>query len=101
VNARGNIYGSTSEIVTNSSLGHLTETIPTSATMDLDIAYRFTPNIKLAIGANNLFNLTPPAMPLVNGGPADSGTVVYHVPLLFSPYGVNGGYYYGRLTVTF
>ncbi|MEJ0064862.1 MAG: TonB-dependent receptor [Caulobacteraceae bacterium] len=101
VNARGNVYGPTSEIVTNSSLGHLTESIPTSATMDLDIAYRFTPNIKLAIGANNLFNLTPPTMPLVNGAPADSGTVVYHVPLLFSPYGVNGGYYYGRLTITF
>jgi iron complex outermembrane receptor protein len=39
-------------------------------------------------------------MPQVNGAPA-SGALVYHVPLTFSPYGSNGGYYYGRLTITF
>jgi len=99
VNARGNVYGSTSEIVTGGS-GSFRETVPTSATMDLDIAYKFTPNIKLAVGANNLFDLTPPTMPIVNGAPADGG-LVWKVPLLFSPYGVNGGYYYGRLTITF
>jgi iron complex outermembrane receptor protein len=99
VNARGNVYGSTSEIVTGGS-GSFRETIPTSATMDLDISYKFTPSIKLAVGANNLFNLVPPAMPLIKGAPAD-GALVYHVPLLFSPYGTNGGYYYGRLTITF
>jgi len=99
VNARGNIYGSTSDIVTGGS-GSFKETIPTSATMDLDISYKFTSNIKLAVGANNLFNLVPPTMPLVGGAPED-GALVYKVPLLFSPYGVNGGYYYGRLTITF
>ncbi len=32
--------------------------------------------------------------------PAD-GSNVYNAPLPFSPFGINGGYYYGRVTVTF
>jgi iron complex outermembrane receptor protein len=100
VNARGTIYGPSSEIVTNNALGNLTETIPTTGIMDLDVSYKFNNSIKLAVGATNLFNTIPPLMPQVNGAPA-SGALVYHVPLTFSPYGSNGGYYYGRLTITF
>ena len=100
VNARGTIYGPSTEIVTNSSLGNIPETIPTTGIMDLDISYKFTSNIKLAVGANNLFNTIPPLMPQINGAPAN-GALVYHVPLTFSPFGANGGYYYGRLTITF
>jgi iron complex outermembrane receptor protein len=100
VNARGTIYGPSTEIVTNSTFGNIPETIPTTGIMDLDVSYKFTDNIKLAIGANNLFNNVPPLMPQIKGAPAN-GALVYNVPLLFSPYGTNGGYYYGRLTITF
>ena len=32
--------------------------------------------------------------------PAD-GNNVYNEPIQFNPWGINGGYYYGRITVTF
>ncbi|MDB5737805.1 MAG: TonB-dependent receptor, partial [Sphingomonas bacterium] len=54
---------------------------------------------------NNLFNKKPPTAVLVPGG----GTVptvstagnVYFAPDTFSAYGINGGFYYARLDVSF
>jgi iron complex outermembrane receptor protein len=48
--------------------------------------------------------LKPPTVPTVdNAGnlqPAD-GNNVYGEPDQYSPYGINGGYYYGRVTINF
>ena len=44
--------------------------------------------------------IMPPLTPLVGGVPVD-GALVYHVPYTFAPWSSNGGYYYGRVTVTF
>ena len=54
---------------------------------------------------NNLFNEKPPTTPNISDGaggvrPAD-GANVYDAPMGFSPFGINGGYYYGRVTYTF
>jgi iron complex outermembrane receptor protein len=63
--------------------------------------------LKLVVGANNLFATRPPSKPNVPN-PAMPGEVtpadghhVYGFPLPFSPFGVDGGYYYGRVTYTF
>jgi iron complex outermembrane receptor protein len=93
VNLRETVYGPSSEIQ-NSGYN---EKIPTTGITDLDVGYKITKMIKIDLGANNLFNTIPPHAPTV----ADSGGRVYNVPYLFSPYGVNGGYYYGRVTVNF
>ena len=79
--------------------------IPVSWITDLEVDYAVRDDVKLAIGANNLFNHHPPSIPLVPNGaggvrPAD-GNNVYGEPLQFSPFGINGGYYYGRITYTF
>jgi iron complex outermembrane receptor protein len=55
------------------------------------------------VGANNLFNQKPPSVPNVSCGvgcvrPGD-GNNVYGEPDQFSPFGIDGGYYYGRVTV--
>ncbi len=54
----------------------------------------------MAGGANNLFNKHPNADPYI-GGETASGAVVYKEPLDYSPYGINGGYWYGRVDVKF
>ncbi|CAN5188843.1 TonB-dependent receptor [soil metagenome] len=107
VNLRETVYGKTSEIVSGNGTGNggVTAKIGVKAITDLDVGYALTPSIKLSAGANNLFNKKAPLMPNVSDGaggvkPAD-GSNVYNSPLGFSPYGINGGYYYGRVTLTF
>ena len=72
---------------------------------DAELNYKLTDALQLSVGANNVFNKRPPtydylpaAAPpytVVNGGN------VYDAPLTFSPYGINGGYYYGRIDIHF
>jgi iron complex outermembrane recepter protein len=110
VNLREEVYGPTSELVSIDGTGNTTATgfdnlqIGTTAITDLDIGYRVTPQLRVNIGANNLFNQFPPKVPnYVNGStvrPTDGGNI-YGVPATFSPFGINGGYYYGRVTYTF
>jgi iron complex outermembrane receptor protein len=104
VNLRETVYGQSSELVDSPGLnggvgGQFTEMIPVTPITDLDIAYKVTKNVKFDIGANNLFNQFPPRAPVFGGQPAD-GNLVFSVPYVFSPWGINGGYYYGRVTVT-
>jgi iron complex outermembrane receptor protein len=108
VNLRETIYGSSSEMTSFNGSGEglyaFKETIPATGITDLEIAYRVTPQIKLSVGANNLFNQFPPTTPnRLNGTTLEpvNGALVWNVPYSFSPYGINGGYYYGRVTFTF
>jgi len=110
VNLRETIYGPTSEVVSLSGtgVGGYTETIGTTGITDLDVGYKVTRSLKLDVGANNLFDTKPPTTPNVlntsgSGGnvrPEDGGNVL-NSPLGFSPWGIDGGYYYGRVTYTF
>ena len=61
-----------------------------------------TPAIRLSAGANNLFDQKPPNVIQFPpaGGLAD-GSNVYDAPMGFSPFGINGGYYYAKVAVTF
>jgi len=107
VNLRENIYGPSSEIVSTDGTGNngVWERIGTTGITDLDIGFKINDQLKIDMGANNLFNHKPPTTPNVSDGsggvrPAD-GANVYNAPLGFSPFGINGGYYYGRVTYTF
>jgi iron complex outermembrane receptor protein len=97
VNARVSVYGPTSSLVEDSN-GSTTEKINTTAIFDLDLGYKITEHIKVDLGANNLFNTFPPKTPIVGGIPVD-GALVYNVPYAFAPWGINGGYYYGRIAI--
>ncbi len=114
VNLRETVYGPSSQIVSIDGTGNsypgnpATDTrIGTTVITDLDIAYNVTHALKFAVGANNLFNHMPPGMPNVANPnapgqvtPAD-GHYVYGFPLPYSPFGINGGYYYGRVSYLF
>ncbi len=91
-NLRETVYGPTRQWSANNSLF---EHLPTTGITDLDIGYKVTSYIKVDAGANNLFNQIPTRAPLSAGGR------VYSVPYGFAPWGGNGGYYYGRVVVSF
>lgn len=61
---------------------------------DLEVGKRFDHGLSLAIGANNLFNVYPDEI----GVKGWAGTYAYG---MFSPYGLSGGFYYGRLNYKF
>jgi len=109
VNLRETIYGETSELVsfngTGTGAGATDVRIGVTGITDLDIAYKITKQLKIDIGANNLFDQRPTNIPTILGGgsvlrPAD-GNNVFREPAQWSPFGINGGYYYGRVTFSF
>jgi iron complex outermembrane receptor protein len=98
LNLRETIYGKTGQWSANNSIF---ETIGTTGITDLDLGYRVTSYLKVDIGANNLFNTIPPGDRTVVDGYPGGGGRVFNVPYGFAPYNANGGYYYGRVVVTF
>ncbi len=101
VNLRETVYGPTGQFSAPSTpSSEYFEKIGVTGITDIDIGYKIFHNLKLDVGANNLFNQFPPKAPVVGGSPVDGG-LVFHVPYEFAPWGINGGYYYGRVTFTF
>lgn len=61
---------------------------------DLEVGYQVNDRVNVAVGANNLFNVYPDknTVPDTNGFAPYGGN---------SPFGIYGGYYYGRVSVAF
>ena len=75
------------------------EVVKAAFIADASVGYWIRSNLKLTVGANNLFNKRPEQL-------NDEAVKFYGFPVgrpnysWFSPYGVNGGYYYGRAELT-
>ncbi|QUD87375.1 TonB-dependent receptor plug domain-containing protein [Phenylobacterium montanum] len=104
VNLREDVYGSVSqrESYNGAGTGAGLTNVKEGALgiTDLDVSYKVTSNLRINMGANNLFDQRPISVPTVGGRPAD-GNNVFGEPIQFSPIGINGGYFYGRVTYTF
>ncbi len=108
VNLREEIYGPVSQWLSPNQSGaganatDVKEDV--TAVTDLDVSYKVNSHIKLQAGANNLFDQKPASVPNYTSGghaaPVD-GNNVFGEPIQFSPIGINGGYYYGRVTYSF
>ncbi|WP_242126631.1 TonB-dependent receptor [Sphingobium sp. Sx8-8] len=61
---------------------------------DLDIGYDVSERVTLSVGANNLFDTYPDR----NGTIAADGSGAYGS---FAPFGLSGGFYYGRVSARF
>jgi iron complex outermembrane recepter protein len=74
-----------------------------TAITNLDLAYQAMDHLKLHVGANNLFNRFPNHL---NGVlvaryvAADDNSAVFNYPQ-WSPYGIDGGFYYAKATFSF
>ncbi|HEX7852371.1 MAG TPA: TonB-dependent receptor [Sphingobium sp.] len=102
LNLRETIYGPASVYASPDSATYYETRLGTAAITDIELGYRFGSGLHIAVGANNLFDKRPPAAPRTpDGSQYVTGNVVWNAPLLFGSYGINGGYYYGRISVDF
>ncbi|HEY9025699.1 MAG TPA: TonB-dependent receptor, partial [Burkholderiaceae bacterium] len=62
---------------------------------DLELSYRATPQVTLALGGNNIFDRYPDR---TYAGGTLGGALPYDY---IAPIGINGAFYYGRLAITF
>ena len=111
VNLKQSLYGPSSGYSSRTGCPLVTPVLPTcyktkikaAVITDLEVSYKVIDAVKLTVGANNLFNVYPDR---VNAFLRDeyfrnnSNGYVTQYPT-FSPFGINGGYYYGKVTVTF
>jgi iron complex outermembrane receptor protein len=103
VNIRETFYGPTSSDQTPDGSVYYTNKVSSTAITDLEIDYNYLENWTISFGANNLFDQRPEAIGVVPGDPTtlqDGGNIV-GAPLSVSPYGINGGFYYTRLSFKF
>jgi iron complex outermembrane receptor protein len=103
INAREAFYGKASELQSSDGATYYETEVKPTAITDLELSYQFNKAWMLSVGANNLFNQYPDQ---VNGrllaeqrANLDNGAV--NVYPAFSPFGINGGYYYARLGFKF
>jgi iron complex outermembrane receptor protein len=109
VNLVEKIYGQSSDYENDDgdnpsgSFQYFKDTISTTAITNLDVGYNFTDSLKLSLGAQNLFNRFPNK---INGTilgreiAAADNTAVTQYPI-FSPFGINGGFYYVKASYKF
>jgi iron complex outermembrane receptor protein len=101
VNLANTVYG-TAWAYTNVNGAYFQDRIGRKLLTDLELAYKLPGGLRVALGANNLFDVYPDklntagtAASIAAGNP---GVALYPS---FSPIGINGGYYYGKLSYSF
>jgi iron complex outermembrane receptor protein len=109
VNLLEKVYGASSEWrndngdnPTNTPV-YFKSTIGVSPITNLDLSYQAKDYLKLSIGAVNVFNKFPNHLNgtlLAHYNAANDNSAVGISPA-FSPYGINGGFYYAKATFTF
>ncbi|NIJ07157.1 iron complex outermembrane receptor protein [Sphingomonas vulcanisoli] len=96
--ARETYYARTHAILNDGGGTYTPTHVSAAGITDLEVDYDLTKRITVAGGANNLFNKKPGTEPYI-GGETAGGGVIYNAPLTYTPWGINGGYWYARLTV--
>ncbi len=87
----------------NGNFSYYQDKIGVTLTTNLDGGYRFTKALKLSIGAQNLFNKFPNKLNsnvLARENTAVDNSAVEQYPA-FSPFGINGGFYYVKAAYEF
>ena len=103
VNLRENYFGKSSDQQsTDGAVFYKTEIKPTVLT-DLELSYQVNKSLTLSLGANNLFNEYPDQVnaQLLAEQRANLDNTAVTIYPSFSPFGINGGYYYARVGLKF
>jgi iron complex outermembrane receptor protein len=103
VNLRESLYGKSHEWASPDGAEWFKNEIGSTATTDLEISYKLDKSWTLTVGGNNLFNKYPdqvnPELLAVYRANLDNSAVTIYPS--FSPFGINGGYYYARASFRF
>lgn len=103
INLRENYFGKSSEQFSTDGAIYYENKIKEKLLTDLEVSYQFNKAWTLSLGANNLFNEYPdmvnPAVLAEQRANLDNGAVTIYPA--FSPFGINGGYYYARASLKF
>jgi iron complex outermembrane receptor protein len=76
------------------TLDFVDEKLTPKTILDLELGYKLAKGVKLSIGANNLLNTYPNKLKPVN----QAAGSLYNA---YAPYGISGGFYYGRFNLEF
>ncbi len=102
VSAKENLFGNASRFADPGDGNYYLDKTGTKLTTDLDVEYRLFHNFALSAGAINLFNVKPNRVNdtglMIAALAGDPGVEIYPK---YSPYGINGGYYYARARLSF
>lgn len=105
VNLRESFYGSSFVYVQDPIAAHYDQIkVENAFITDLEASYQLLRGVKVSLGANNLFNLYPTKQnaayraALYNTNSQGYASSVYPSN---SPWGYNGGFYYGKVTWSF
>jgi iron complex outermembrane recepter protein len=109
VNLVEKIYGPTSDFENDDGDGpsgnpeYFKNSIGVTPITNLDIGFQFTEHLNLAIGAQNLFNRFPGRLnaTILNREIAAPDNAAVDQYPTFSPFGINGGFYYARAVYKF
>jgi iron complex outermembrane receptor protein len=96
-------YGKSSDFDNEAGVGYFRNDVEAAAITNLEFAFEATDSLLLSLGATNLFDVMPDkrnaehrAIQMANG---DNSAVAQYPS--FSPFGINGAYYYGKVTFRF
>jgi iron complex outermembrane receptor protein len=99
INAHITRYGTSTFLSSDAGTGlapFTLNTITPKTLTDLSISYAFTDNLSGALGANNIFDVRPnKTVPITRGS---TNASIYPT---FSPFPVDGAFYYARTTLKF
>jgi iron complex outermembrane receptor protein len=103
LNLRENYYGKSSELGSEDGAVYYETRIGAAFTTDLELSYQWKRAWSVSVGANNLTNKYPNQVnaQLLAQERASLDNAAVTVYPSFSPFGINGGYYYARLGYRF
>jgi iron complex outermembrane receptor protein len=99
---RETLYGPSSQLESPDGGVYYETEIAATPITDLELSYNM-PTMRFTVGANNLFNrypsgVNPQLQQRYFDDVSNSAVTIYPT---FSPFGINGGYYYAKLAFTF
>ncbi|VWX54601.1 TonB-dependent siderophore receptor [Novosphingobium sp. 9U] len=97
-NLRATRYGEVTQVAAARAADGIfhDDTIKPKVILDLELSAEVREGVKLSVGANNLLDTYPTILDPVNQG--TTGFALYNA---YSPYGISGGFYYGKLSFSF
>jgi len=102
IDLRGTQYGQTSRYSDPGDGNYYLDKAGAKLIVDLVVGYDLTDAVTLKLGANNLFDVHPDKVdPAGLAASAAAGNPAVEIYPAFSPFGINGGFYYARIGYRF